>query len=78
MILDFFAFLVHACFINALRCLTVFSKLSLLIILDVSRFLKFNITSLTKAVSCSLFCRIDNLEVLTISSTMEMVIVRGV
>ena len=78
MILDFFAFLVHACSINALRYLTVFSRLFLLIILDVSRFLKFNITSSTKAVSCSLFCGIDNLEVLTISSTMGLVIVRGV
>ena len=78
MILDFFVFLVHACSINASRYLTVFSRLSLLIILDVSRFLKFNITSSTKVVSCSLFCGIDNLEVLTISSTMGIVIVRGV
>jgi len=78
MILNLFVFLVHACFSNALSQLTVFSKLSLLIMLDMSRFLKINITSSTKAISCSLFCGIDSLEVLTISSTMGMVIVRGV
>ena len=78
MILNFLVFLVHACSINALRYLTVYSKLSLSIILDVFRFLKFNITSLTKAVSCLLFYRIDNLEVLPISLAMGMVIVREV
>jgi len=76
MILNFFVFLVHACSINTSRCLIVFSKLSLSIILDVSRFLKFNITSSTKVVFCLLFCGIDNLEVLMISSAMGMVIVR--
>ena len=52
--------------------------LSLLVILDVSRFLKINMISLTKAVFCSLFCGIDNLEILTILLAMEIVMVRGV
>ena len=77
MILDFFVFLVHACFINALSWLTVYSKLFLSIMLDMSRFLKINMTSSTKAISYLLFCGIDSLEVLTISSAMGMVIVRG-
>ena len=77
-ILDHFAFLVHACFINASRHLIVFSKLSLLVILDISRFLKINMIFLMKAVSYLLFCGIDNLEVLTILSVMGIVMVRGV
>ena len=76
MILNFFAFLVHACFISTLSWLTVCSKLFLLIKLDISRFLKINITSLIKVISYLLFCRIDDLEVLTISSAMGIVIVR--
>ena len=78
MILNFLVFLVHAYSINALRCLIVYSKLFLSIILNMSRFLKFNITSSTKAVSCLLFYRIDNLEVLMISSVIVIVIVREV
>jgi len=45
--------------------------------LDMSRFLKINMASSTKAISYLLFCGIDSLEVLTISLVMEMVIVRG-
>jgi len=49
----------------------------MLVILDVSRFLKFEMTSSTKAVSCLLFCGIDNLEVQTISLSMGILIERG-
>jgi len=49
----------------------------MLAILDVSRFLKFDMTSSTKVVSCLLFCRIDDLEVQTISSSMGIMMERG-
>ena len=52
------------------------SRLSLLVILLISTFLKTAIRSLTKAVSCSLFGAIDNLEVLMNSSTIGMLMVR--
>ena len=55
----------------------IFSKLSLSIMLDVFIFLKIDMISLTNAVSCSLFCRIDNLEVLMNLSTIGMVMVRS-
>ena len=54
------------------------SNFSVSAILDISRFLKFDMTSLTKAVSCSLFCGIDDLEVQTISSSMGILMERGV
>ena len=53
------------------------SNFSMSVILDVSRFLKFKMTSSTKAVSYSLFCEIDNLEVQMISSSIRILIERG-
>jgi len=47
------------------------------VILVVSRFLKIEMISSTKADSCSLFGGINNLEVLTNTSTIGMVMARG-
>ena len=52
------------------------SNFSMLAILDMSRFLKFEMTSSTKVVSYLLFCGIDNLEVQTISSSMGILMER--
>ena len=53
------------------------SSLSLSIILEVFKFFKFTIISLTKAVSFLLFFGINNLVEVMFSSIIEMVIVRG-
>ena len=58
------------------KLLTMFSRHSLLVMLNVFRFLKTEITSLTNMISCSLFCWIDSFEVLTTSSTIDTVMER--
>ena len=76
-ILICFVFLFHIWLISKSRLLTVFSKHFLSVMLDISRFLKIEMTSSTNMISCLLFCWIDNFEVLTTSSTMDIVMERG-
>ena len=77
MILVCLAFLFQVCLIINLRRLTTSSSLLLSVILEVFKFFKFAIISLTKTVSSSLFFRIDNLVEMTFFSIIEMIIVRG-
>ena len=77
MILIRFAFLFHTQLTSKLRLLTMYSRHFLLTILEVSRFLKDEITSSMNAIFCSLFYRIESFKVLMISSTMGMVMDKG-
>ena len=75
MILICFVFLFHTWLISKLR---IFLRHSLLLMLRVFRFLKTEMTSLINAVSCLLFCWIKSFKVLIVSSTIGMVIDKGV
>ena len=75
--LDFLAFLTHICSTIMLSWLTICSSLLMLSILDVSKLLKLEITSLMKSVSCSLFRDIASLDVWMVSSKIGMSIMRG-
>ena len=77
MILICFAFLFHAQLTSESRLLTMYSRHSLLTILEVSRFLKDEITSSMNAISCLLFCLIKSFEILMILSTMGIVMDKG-
>ena len=77
MILKHFAFLFHTWSTNELSLLIMYSRSFLLVMLEVSKFLKDEMTSLMNAFSCSLFCWIDSFEVLMISSTMGIMMDEG-
>ena len=77
-ILNRLAFLFQDWSISILRWSTMFSRWILSEILDVLRFLKIEVTSSTKAISCSEFCWIDSFKVLTTSSMMGTEIDKGV
>ena len=61
----------------SLSWLTVVSRLSMFLIWDMSKLLKFEITSLMKLVSCSLVGGMANLDDGMNSSTMGMSMMRG-
>jgi len=77
-ILERFAFLFHAWSTNELSLLTMNSRSSLLVMLEVSKFLKDEVTSSKNVFSCSLFCWINSFEVLMISSIMGITMDKGV
>ena len=76
-ILDCLACLFQAWLMSTLRWLTMFSRWGLSEILDVSRFLKIEVTSSTKTTFYLLFCWIKSLKVLTASSMIGMEMVKG-
>jgi len=76
-ILECFAFLFHAWSTNELSLLTMNSRSSLLVMLEVSKFLKDEVTSSKNTFTYSLFCWIDSFEVLMILSTMGIMMDKG-
>ena len=77
MILEHFAFLFHTWSTNELSLLTMNSRSSLLVMLEVSKFLKDEVTSSKNTFSCSLFCWIDSFEVLMILSMIGITMDKG-
>ena len=76
-ILEHFVFLFHAWSTIELSLLTMCLRTSLLVMLDVSKFLKDKMTSSKNAFSTLLFCWIESFEVLMILSSIGMIMVKG-